>query len=197
MRQDGAVTVGVYVGSFDPVHVGHLSVIEDASRWLGRLYVVVAGNPAKGAGLLSMYERRRLIEASVGHLPNVDAVTHSGLIADIAASVGAEILVSATGRERDREWAMSLFNSELTGIKTVFVTPRSATRGISSRWIRERFEQVARKRPWSSFLLPSRRCLPPCSRVDASPRGPPQLVPIPGTGSGPSRRALDWPSEAS
>lgn len=137
LRQDCVVSIGVYAGSFDPVHIGHVGVIEDASRWLDRLYVVVAGNPAKGAGLLSMDERRTLAAASVGHLSNVAAVSHAGLIIDFAATVGADVLIRASGRERDREWVMSQTNAELSGVKTVFVPPRSTTRAISSRWIRE------------------------------------------------------------
>lgn len=137
MLQDGQVSIGVYAGSFDPLHVGHVGVIEDASCWLDRLYVVVAGNPAKGTGLLSMDERCRLVAASVGHLSNVDAMCHSGLIVEFAATLGAEVLVRASGRERDYEWVMSQTNQVLSGIKTVFVTPRWTTRGISSRWIRE------------------------------------------------------------
>jgi len=131
------VSIGVYAGSFDPLHYGHVGVIEDASRLLERLYVVVAGNPAKGCGLLSMDERRRLVAASVGHLSNVAAASHAGLIIDFAATVGAEVLIRASGRERDREWVMAQTNAELSGVKTVFVSPRSTTRGISSRWIRE------------------------------------------------------------
>lgn len=129
--------IGVYAGSFDPLHVGHVGVIEDASRWLDQLYVVVAGNPAKGTGLLPIDERRRLVAASVGHMANVEAVSHDGLIVDFATTVGAEVLIRASGKERGHEWAMSETNLGLAGIKTVFVTPRSATRGVSSRWIRE------------------------------------------------------------
>lgn len=133
----GVVPIGVYAGSFDPLHVGHVGVIEDASRWLDHLYVVVAGNPAKGTGLLPIDERRRLVAASVGHIANVEAESHNGLIVDFAATAGAEILIRASGRERDQEWAMSETNLRLAGIETVFVSPRSATRGVSSRWIRE------------------------------------------------------------
>lgn len=135
--QHNGVSVGVYAGSFDPLHLGHVGVIEDASCWLDRLYVVVAGNPAKGIGLLSMETRRGLLAGSVAHIPNVDAASYSGLIVDFAAVVGAEVLIRASGRERGSEWAMSQTNQGLSGIKTVFVTPRSATRGISSRWIRD------------------------------------------------------------
>ena len=135
--QHDGVSVGVYAGSFDPLHLGHVGVIEDASCWLDRLYVVVAGNPAKGIGLLSMETRRGLLAGSVAHIPNVDAVSYSGLIVDFAAVVSAEVLIRASGRERGSEWAMSQTNQGLSGIKTVFVTPRSATRGISSRWIRD------------------------------------------------------------
>ena len=135
--QHYGVGVGVYAGSFDPLHLGHVGVIEDASCWLDRLYVVVAGNPAKGTGLLSMETRRGLVAGAVGNILNVDAVSYSGLIVDFAAIVGADVLIRAGGRERDLEWAMSQTNRGLSGITTVFVTPRSATRGISSRWIRD------------------------------------------------------------
>jgi pantetheine-phosphate adenylyltransferase len=139
MNHDVRVVTAIYAGSFDPVHLGHLGVIEDAAAQVDRLWVVVAGNPAKRTGLLPLDQRRLLIERSTSHLPNVGSVIHDGLIVDIAERLGADRLVRGAGKEYRFEVQMSATNSALSGIETLFVTPRASTRHISSSSVRDIF----------------------------------------------------------
>lgn len=132
------MTVGMYAGSFDPIHLGHLHIIESAARWCTRLYVVAAGNPSKSSGLFTIEERRALIEASTTHLPNVTARSHNGLVSDLARQLGADALVRGVGKDRGPEFEMAVTNRVLCGILTVFQLPDRATEHISSSDVRRR-----------------------------------------------------------
>jgi pantetheine-phosphate adenylyltransferase len=131
----------MFAGSFDPVHLGHLGVIESGARLFDRVWVVAAGNPAKPSGLLSLQQRRDLIAVSTTHLPNVDALSHSGLLVELAKALGVDALIRGAGKERSHEFEMAHANSSLVGIATVFVPPRADSWWISSRLVRERFDQ--------------------------------------------------------
>ena len=131
----------MFAGSFDPLHRGHLGIIEAGARLFDQLWVVAAGNPAKQHGLLSLEQRRELITASTDQLSNVEAVAHPGLLMDLAASLGVDALVRSIGKERGHEFEMAHANSCLSGVATVFLLPRRETWWISSRLVRERFNE--------------------------------------------------------
>jgi len=131
----------MFAGSFDPLHLGHLRVIESAARLFDRLWVVAAGNPAKPSGLLSLQQRKDLIAASTIHLPNVEAVACYGLLVEFAGTAEVDVLLRSAGKERANEFEMAHANSYLAGITTVFVPPRAATWWISSRLVRECVDQ--------------------------------------------------------
>jgi pantetheine-phosphate adenylyltransferase len=99
----------------------------------------VAGNPAKEDGLLSFEYRRDLIAACTEHLPNVEAVTHTGLLVELAETLDAVALIRSVGKERANEFEMAHANASLAGISTVFVLPHRETWWVSSRLVRERF----------------------------------------------------------
>lgn len=138
-NHDVRVVNAIYAGSFDPLHLGHLGVIEDAAAQVDWLWVVVAGNPAKQDRLLPLDERRLLIDRSTSHLPNVGSLIHGGLIVDIAKQLSADRLVRGAGKEHRLELQMSAMNAALTDIETLFIAPRPATRHISSSSVREIF----------------------------------------------------------
>ena len=111
------------------------------ARLFDQLWVVAAGNPTKQHGLLSLGQRRELITASTEQLPNVASVAHPGLLMDLAASLGVGALIRSIGKERGHEFEMTHANSCLSGIATVFLLPRRETWWISSRLVRERFNE--------------------------------------------------------
>lgn len=133
------MTVGLYAGSFDPLHCGHLRLIESAARSLERLFVVAAGNAAKAGSLLSLEERARLIAQSTSHLPNVTALSHDGLIVDLARELGVDVLVRGMGKEQKSELQMAATNAALARLQTLFFAPAADTNHVSSRMVRERF----------------------------------------------------------
>ena len=134
------MTTGLYAGSFDPLHRGHLAVIETAARACDELVVVAAGNPDKRHGVLfTLPERRALIAASTRHLANVVAMEHHGLIAELATWLEVDFLVRGFGKERLIELEMAAANQLVCGVPTLFFPPDDSTSWISSREVRARF----------------------------------------------------------
>ena len=68
----------LYPGSFDPFHLGHLDVVEQATALFGEVVVAVMHNPDKPSGVLSTDQRVSLIAASCSHLPNVSVRSFPG-----------------------------------------------------------------------------------------------------------------------
>ena len=130
-----AVEVGLYAGSFDPVHLGHIALIEKASRALDRIVVVVAANSQKQMAMFSVQERLEMLSLACCHLENVEVVAHSGLLIDIAETVGASVLVRSAGREHVDEEQMAYMNG-CGGLRTVLIPPDPETAFISSSQIR-------------------------------------------------------------
>lgn len=126
-------------GSFDPMHLGHLDVVDQALEIFGDVVVGVLHNPDKPSGLFTPAERVALAEATVAGRSGVRVVAASGLAVQAAASVGAAVIVKGlrTASDFDIEQQMAQNNVALTGVRTVFVPCRPDLAHISSRFIRE------------------------------------------------------------
>ena len=68
---------GLFTGSFDPITIGHVQLIERASRLFDRVYVGIFYNPEK-VGLFSIEQRVRMVKGALAHLENVEIVTRVG-----------------------------------------------------------------------------------------------------------------------
>ena len=126
-------------GSFDPMHLGHLDVVDQALEVFGAVVVGVLHNPSKPSGLFTPDERVALAQQTVGDRPNVTVGAFGGLAVQAAKEAGADIIVKGlrTMSDFDIEQQMAQNNVALTGIRTVFVPCRPDLAYISSRFIRE------------------------------------------------------------
>ncbi|MDJ0770760.1 MAG: pantetheine-phosphate adenylyltransferase [Ilumatobacter sp.] len=126
-------------GSFDPLHLGHIDVVDQAVELFGDVVVGVLVNFDKPSGMFTPDERVELAEASLPGRPTVTVRTFGGLAVQAAADVGADFMVKGlrTPQDFDIEQQMAHTNHSVTGIRTVFVPCRSDAGFISSRFIRE------------------------------------------------------------
>ena len=131
------MTTALYPGSFDPLHLGHLTVVEQAARTFEQVVVAVLGNPQKQSGMFAIPERIRLAEAATAHLGNVRCVGYHGLVVDLARVEQADVLVRSAHKDSAHERSMAAMNETMSGIPTFFVTTDSTTRGISASLVRE------------------------------------------------------------
>lgn len=131
--------LALYPGSFDPFTLGHLDIVERASRLFSRLEVTVARNAGKTA-LLTADERCELIRASITHLDNVTVRSFNGLLADHAVEQGAVALVRGLRQVSDFEYElrMAFANRRLApGIETIFLMTNEEYALISSSIVRD------------------------------------------------------------
>ena len=128
----------LYPGSFDPVTLGHLDVLERASRLFDRVTVVVAATGK--AGLLPVAERVALFRASVGGLPGVEVHPFSGLLVDEVRGRGATAVVRGirTQGDYEHEWTMAGVNALLAAdVEYVYLLARPHLAAISSTLVRD------------------------------------------------------------
>jgi pantetheine-phosphate adenylyltransferase len=131
--------LAVYPGTFDPVHLGHLDVIERGSRVFDRLIVGVGINPDK-ATFFSLEERVELVRQVIKPFPNVAAETFEDLSVSFARRVGARVMLRGlrTTSDMENEFAMSLMNLNLDpAVETVFLMAKEAYSHVSSTLLRQ------------------------------------------------------------
>lgn len=129
----------LYPGSFDPLHNGHLEIITSASGLFDHVVVAAMFNPQKGSPLFDGHERVAMIEESVAHLDNVSVVSFSSLVVQLAADVGADMILKGLRGVSDfeSELQMAQMNRSVTGIQTIFLPSTSEDSYIASKYIRD------------------------------------------------------------
>ena len=131
--------IAVYTGSFDPITLGHLNVIERASRLVDRLIVGIGVNIEKQS-LFSPDERVDLVRRSVAHLHNVEVQSFSGLAVKFVRQSGARVLIRGVRSlgDTETEFTMTLANRKLDpGIETVFLMADEQYSHVSSSLIKQ------------------------------------------------------------
>ena len=131
--------VAVYTGTFDPVHLGHVDVIQRGSRLFDRLIVGVGINPDKKT-MFTLDERVDLIRAVSADIGNVEVRAFPGLAVRFVREAGARIMLRGlrTLSDMEYEFTMSLMNLNLDPeIETVFLMAKEEYSHVSSSLLRQ------------------------------------------------------------
>lgn len=133
------MTSVLYPGSFDPLHNGHVEIVETASNLFDRVVVAAMRNPQKGEPLFGLDERQAMIVESFAHLDNVEVTMFSTLVVDLARQVGAHFIVKGLRAVSDfeSELQMAQMNHKISGVDTLFIPSASEHSFLASRLIRE------------------------------------------------------------
>ncbi len=139
MSSQQAESLAVYPGTFDPITNGHSDLIERAARVFHRVIVAIAENPQK-APLFSLQERIDMATAVIGHIPGVEIVGFSNLLADYVRDENASVILRGLRAVSDFEYEFQLasMNRHLVSeVETLFMTPAEEYSFISSSLVRE------------------------------------------------------------
>jgi pantetheine-phosphate adenylyltransferase len=131
--------VAVYPGSFDPITLGHLNVMERASRLFDTLVVGVGTNVEKEPWF-SEAERLQLIRTATASLPNLEIRTFSGLAVEFVKACGAKIMIRGVRPITDiqAELTMMMANRRLDAdVETLFMIADGELAHVSSSLIKQ------------------------------------------------------------
>ncbi|RKZ10680.1 pantetheine-phosphate adenylyltransferase [bacterium] len=128
----------IYPGSFDPVTVGHLDILERACGLFERVTVLVAADGK--AGLLPAAERVTLLRGAAGHLPQVAVEGFDGLLVEAVRRSGAGAVIRGirTAGDYEHEWELAGVNALLAAeVEFIYFLARPALAAVSSTLVRD------------------------------------------------------------
>ncbi len=129
----------VYTGSFDPITLGHLNVIERSSRLVDELIVGVGRNIDKKS-MFTAEERVELIQRTTSHLDNIQVKLFTGLAVKFVRESDAMVIIRGVRSltDMETEFTMTLANRKLDpGIETVFLMADDEFSHVSSSLIKQ------------------------------------------------------------
>lgn len=133
------MTRAIYPGSFDPVTLGHIDVVERALRLFDEVIVAAAASEGKHP-LFTLDERVELIRASMPGESRLRVKKLDGLLVDFVQAEQASVVIRGLRAVSDFEFEfqMALMNRRLApGIETIFLMPKEDFSYISSRIVKE------------------------------------------------------------
>ncbi len=131
--------IAIYPGSFDPITLGHLDIITRSSVLFKRIIVAVVKNSTK-TPLFSLEERVAQITEVVGHLPNVEVDSFTGLTVNYAQKREAQVLIRGLRAVSDFELELQMAHTNKTlakEIETLFLTTKTEYSFLSSSVVKE------------------------------------------------------------
>ena len=133
------MSIAVYPGSFDPVTLGHLDIIERTARIMDRLIIEVLNNNSK-TPLFSVEERVNMLRSVTAHITNVEVQSFDGLLVDFVRKNGANVIVRGLRAITDFEYELQLSQTNriiAPEIDTLFLTTNLKYSYLSSSIVKE------------------------------------------------------------
>ncbi|HGY54359.1 MAG TPA: pantetheine-phosphate adenylyltransferase, partial [Caldithrix abyssi] len=131
-------TIALYPGTFDPITLGHVDIVERAAKLFDHVIITLAVNPVKEP-MFNFAERKEMIEDAIKNMDNVSVEQYDGLIVELARKRGASVIVRGLRAISDFEFEfqMALMNRHLAKeITTVFLMPNEKYTYLNSTIIR-------------------------------------------------------------
>ena len=139
-------------GSFDPITLGHLDIIQRAAACFDRVCVCVSPNAEKKNQMFTPEQKLQLVRTAVADLPHVEAELCPGLLADYAVDRGADAIVRGVRNtsDFDIEYQMALINQSIhPGLETMLLPASAAYQHFSSSMARE---MIRYRQPLEQYL---------------------------------------------
>lgn len=129
----------IYPGTFDPITNGHIDIVTRAASMFDQVILAIAASSSKKP-LFDLDERVALAESATAHLPNVEVVGFSDLMANFARTQQANILIRGLRAVADFEYEMQLAHMNrhlMPELESVFLMPSKEWSFISSSLVKE------------------------------------------------------------
>ena len=126
-------------GSFDPITVGHMNIIDRAAEKFQKVTAAVFVNSEKEY-MLSLSQKTELLTCACRHLPNVKTTFDVGYLCDFCRANGIEVIVKGVRNEKDYayECRMAEYNYEHSGARTLLLPANEELTEISSTFVKSR-----------------------------------------------------------
>lgn len=131
--------IAIYPGSFDPITLGHLDIVERGNKIFNQIIVVVLCNPNKQP-LFSLSERVAQITQCTHHLPRVQVDSFTGLTTEYAKEKNAQVLIRGLRAMSDFEKELQMAHANQTlwsSLETVFLATSNEYSFLSSSMVKE------------------------------------------------------------
>lgn len=127
----------VYAGSFDPITLGHISVIERAGLMFEQVHVIIANNRSKQHHF-TIEQRTELVALSLAHMGNVVVVPYEGIVADYVNKNGIIAVIRGIRNSTDLEYELQLeqYMRSTTKADTIYLSPYTKDIQTSSSLVR-------------------------------------------------------------
>jgi pantetheine-phosphate adenylyltransferase len=171
--------VAVYAGSFDPVTLGHLDLIERSASVFDEVVVAVGRHPTKKA-FFSFQERMDLLREVTADIANVRIDSFDGLLIHFAERIGARVIVRGLRAATDFEYELQIAHANadmMPQVDTVFLPTRTNYGFVSASLVRE----IASHGGDVSRYAPPAVCAALAAKFAAQRS---QQLPLPGQGQG-------------
>jgi pantetheine-phosphate adenylyltransferase len=128
----------IFPGSFDPITLGHVDIINRGVTLFDEVIIAIGENSSKNY-MFSLDERIAFIKTTFKDNPKVSVVSYSGLTIDFCKAIGVEFILRGLRNPADFEFekAIAHTNRHLSTLETVFLLTSAQTSFISSSIVRE------------------------------------------------------------
>lgn len=133
------MAIAVYPGSFDPVTLGHMDIIERTAKMMDRVIIGVLKNNSK-TPLFSIEERVKMLESITAHLLNVEVQSFDGLLVDFVHQKHADVIVRGLRAITDFEYELQMAQTNRViapDVDTIFLTTNLKYSYLSSSIVKE------------------------------------------------------------
>ena len=128
----------IYPGTFDPLTLGHLDLIERSSIMFDEIVVAIGNNPEKNP-LFNIEERIKMITTATAHLKNIKVVQFHSLLVELSTKLDANIIIRGIRSSADFEYELQMGYANISlkkELETIYLMPKLEYSFISSSVIR-------------------------------------------------------------
>jgi pantetheine-phosphate adenylyltransferase len=143
--------IAVFPGSFDPITLGHVDIINRALPLFDTIIIAIGSNATK-KNMWSLQERKAAIKTLFKHNDAIKVATYEGLTATFCKTQGARFILRGLRNSTDFEYEQTIAqaNDKVNGIDSVFIISSPEYGFISSSIVRD----IARNDGDYSALVP-------------------------------------------